>query len=302
MANLEHLSILHSGPRKWNEWRHNNPDIKPDLSGADIHGMYLESVNFEGTDLSGANLSGCMLRWARFMRAIIDNTNLSGVDAVGTALDSILKQQRLENTRKREEERRKEKLSKFSKLALARYNESIDPESISPKIELIRQNLSGSYRESIENSLRQFTENGNDIVCSGFFVFEYGCCQLCGHSPIKWHYVLRNLQTKAQIHVGSQCISNFQIILSEWKYQPEYVVFPKGLRNFASWILEANPRSIIFDDDIASFIDKDCKEFLETIKDDPRLLSYGYVKRAPEGGLERVCLSSKNSSTKFIAW
>jgi hypothetical protein len=46
MANEEHLSILKSGLPQWKQWRRDSPDIRPDLSGADLKGMNLEGVHF----------------------------------------------------------------------------------------------------------------------------------------------------------------------------------------------------------------------------------------------------------------
>ena len=34
MANPEHLEILKQGVEAWNQWREQNPQTKPDLSGA----------------------------------------------------------------------------------------------------------------------------------------------------------------------------------------------------------------------------------------------------------------------------
>ena len=39
MANSDHLAILKKGVEVWNEWREENPLIRPDLVGADIRGM-----------------------------------------------------------------------------------------------------------------------------------------------------------------------------------------------------------------------------------------------------------------------
>lgn len=36
MANPEHLEILKRGVEAWNQWREKNPDVKPDLSGAQL--------------------------------------------------------------------------------------------------------------------------------------------------------------------------------------------------------------------------------------------------------------------------
>jgi hypothetical protein len=36
MANDEHIALLKKGPDAWNAWRRENPDICPDLSGANL--------------------------------------------------------------------------------------------------------------------------------------------------------------------------------------------------------------------------------------------------------------------------
>ena len=36
MANDEHVALLKQGVAAWNAWRDENPDIRPDLSGADL--------------------------------------------------------------------------------------------------------------------------------------------------------------------------------------------------------------------------------------------------------------------------
>lgn len=53
MANKKHLEILRQGVEKWNKWRKNNPDVKPDLSGANLKGLDLKKADFNGTDVRG---------------------------------------------------------------------------------------------------------------------------------------------------------------------------------------------------------------------------------------------------------
>jgi hypothetical protein len=38
MANLDHVKMLKQGVAAWNAWREKNPDIRPDLRGADLGG------------------------------------------------------------------------------------------------------------------------------------------------------------------------------------------------------------------------------------------------------------------------
>ena len=60
-----------------NAWRQENPDIRPDLSGAN-----LIEANLIGTDLSQANLSH-----AKLHRAILNSVNLSQARQVRAATD-----------------------------------------------------------------------------------------------------------------------------------------------------------------------------------------------------------------------
>ena len=56
MANDEHVAQLKEGVGAWNEWRKQNPDIRPDLSEA-----YLCEANLAGANLGGADLTGCRI-------------------------------------------------------------------------------------------------------------------------------------------------------------------------------------------------------------------------------------------------
>ncbi len=77
MANPEHLAILKNGVKQWNEWREENPRVKPDLSEANFTKASLRGANLTKASLRGANLSGAELRGA----------NLSGTDLSGVNLD-----------------------------------------------------------------------------------------------------------------------------------------------------------------------------------------------------------------------
>ncbi len=52
MANPEHLEILKQGVEQWNKWRKEHPEVRPDLSGADLC-----RANLSEADLSGADLA-----------------------------------------------------------------------------------------------------------------------------------------------------------------------------------------------------------------------------------------------------
>ena len=80
-ANDEHVALLKKGADALNKWREANPDICPDLSGADLRGATL----FEA-DLSGANLSGADLRRADLAKADLGGAILFEADLRGATL------------------------------------------------------------------------------------------------------------------------------------------------------------------------------------------------------------------------
>jgi hypothetical protein len=95
VARLEHLLLLKQDVDSWNLWRQRNPDVKPDLSGADLHradlavanlaeadlrDANLVLANMEGANLTGANLSGANLVGARLLGVEFARANVSGAD------------------------------------------------------------------------------------------------------------------------------------------------------------------------------------------------------------------------------
>ncbi len=110
MANKEHLQRLLEAVASrdlstWNQWRKENPHLKPDLgqaklsnaglqnadlsdanmNKADLSGAILTGSNLNGTNLNdanlrGADLSGANLRCAHLRRADLDGANLTNAD------------------------------------------------------------------------------------------------------------------------------------------------------------------------------------------------------------------------------
>jgi uncharacterized protein YjbI with pentapeptide repeats len=88
MANDEHVAMLKKGVAAWNEWRQRNPDIRPDLSEADLMGADLTGANLTWTDLrkanltiahlTGADLAGAHLGGADLHLAYLNRADLSG--------------------------------------------------------------------------------------------------------------------------------------------------------------------------------------------------------------------------------
>jgi hypothetical protein len=90
MANRQHLSTLKQGVAAWNQWRKENPDVRPelyeaalagmDLSRANLTSANLNEANFSGADLHEANLSGASLNDANLYEANLHKADLSFAD------------------------------------------------------------------------------------------------------------------------------------------------------------------------------------------------------------------------------
>jgi uncharacterized protein YjbI with pentapeptide repeats len=80
MANDEHVALLQQAVEVWNTWRKENPDIRPDLSGADLYEANLSGADLYEANLNGASLTGAYLVEANLMRAFLEGANLGGAD------------------------------------------------------------------------------------------------------------------------------------------------------------------------------------------------------------------------------
>jgi uncharacterized protein YjbI with pentapeptide repeats len=69
MANKKHLTILNQGAGVWNKWRENNPNVTPDLRGANLKEKKLAGCDFSGADIRGTNFKGAELERAKFLNA-----------------------------------------------------------------------------------------------------------------------------------------------------------------------------------------------------------------------------------------
>src|SRR5262245_47162113 len=80
MANEEHVAILKKGVDAWNEWRDENPDICPDLTGVDLRAKYSFGADGKVTVRDRADLSGADLNRAHLFQANLGGADLSGAD------------------------------------------------------------------------------------------------------------------------------------------------------------------------------------------------------------------------------
>jgi uncharacterized protein YjbI with pentapeptide repeats len=80
MADEEHLARLRQGVVAWNQWRDQNPGIRPDLGEADFFEAIRGRANLNEADLDGADLHGMDLREMDLHRANLIRTDLSRAD------------------------------------------------------------------------------------------------------------------------------------------------------------------------------------------------------------------------------
>jgi uncharacterized protein YjbI with pentapeptide repeats len=85
MANQEHLDILKQGVEVWNKWRQEHPEVKPDLSDADLSNIELTGFitrkftfgyrpNFYSASIIGVDLTGATLARANLSEAHMATT------------------------------------------------------------------------------------------------------------------------------------------------------------------------------------------------------------------------------------
>jgi len=80
VANPEHLAKVKQGVNLFNQWRRNNPEIRPDLSETDLRNSDLRWADLHKTDLSCAALTKANLTAADLTSAELSSVDLSGAD------------------------------------------------------------------------------------------------------------------------------------------------------------------------------------------------------------------------------
>ena len=78
MANSEHLERLKDNVKTWNDWRRGNPEIQPNLRGADLHKAKIEGADLRWANLDLADLRAANLQKADIVGATLIEANLSG--------------------------------------------------------------------------------------------------------------------------------------------------------------------------------------------------------------------------------
>ncbi len=86
MANYKHVELLKEGVQVWNDWRSADPDIKPNLSGANLVQTVLVESNLRQADLRKTDLRKTNLSHSDLYKVDLRNANLRGAQLVKTDL------------------------------------------------------------------------------------------------------------------------------------------------------------------------------------------------------------------------
>ena len=94
MADKNQLNRLRAGVTGWNQWRHDEPAIRPDLSesdlaGADVRGANLSECDLHGAVLFNAELSGADIRGSDLRGADLSGARLDGVNLSRSTIDTL---------------------------------------------------------------------------------------------------------------------------------------------------------------------------------------------------------------------
>ncbi len=80
MADQKHVLLLKQGVEAWNQWRRENPDVRPDLSQANLTGAHLPEADLSHTNLFWTDLTYANLHKADLSGATLFGANLSGTN------------------------------------------------------------------------------------------------------------------------------------------------------------------------------------------------------------------------------
>lgn len=100
LLNKDHFEMLLQGPEgPWNEWRQANPEIDPNLQGAQLIEADLNEMDLSWANLSEADLSRANLQHADLHSTILTKADLSGANLrFAEIFDAKLNWAQLENT------------------------------------------------------------------------------------------------------------------------------------------------------------------------------------------------------------
>jgi hypothetical protein len=110
---------------------------------------------------------------------------------------------------------------------------------------------------------------------------------VCDYERITHNFIIENLKTHDYLIAGCKCIRNYEVILSEWGYRPEYIVYPSYFLRYTSWTTDGwegeggDPSAIQVHDRFLDRAAVDSRSVVEVKVPGATLREYVPVKRIP---------------------
>lgn len=75
-----------------------------------------------------------------------------------------------------------------------------------------KEYVSKAFEDRIQISLANISHSPTDKfeIVNVQYIRDTFKCQLCDHEPCLWAYTIRNLETSAELTIGSECINHFK--------------------------------------------------------------------------------------------
>jgi hypothetical protein len=95
------------------------------------------------------------------------------------------------------------------------------------------------YWDRLRATINKFWQPGEELRCTRIYTQDAGTCQMCSHHPIKWHHVLHNQRTGADLIVGKECINNYKVVTGA------QIVFLERLKRAADYLNGRYPDCVL---------------------------------------------------------
>jgi len=95
------------------------------------------------------------------------------------------------------------------------------------------------YWETARSRVANFWKKNDVVNCERVYPKQGGTCEMCGYTPIHWHFALSNQRTGAVITVARNCISNFYVLTGQ------KIHFPPHLRKAGNLLSKLYPGSVL---------------------------------------------------------
>ena len=105
--------------------------------------------------------------------------------------------------------------------------------------------MAAQYWKRLEQTLHTFTKKGDILECISVKRSDTAqACGLCGHNPIYWLHILKNVRSGRRLIAGSQCILNYRRVYLEMFDEPLRIQIQERMRSIADELNSKAPGAI----------------------------------------------------------